>query len=64
MTDYILGAGTRIVPCLAHDLEGDSASIYEVILDWVHIADAASLESALAILSDKYTSTLYHIEQF
>ncbi len=56
MTDYILGPGTRIVPCLAHDLEGETACIYEVILEWVHIADAASLEAALAILSNKYTS--------
>jgi len=57
MTDYVLGAGTRIVPCLVHDSEGDSASIYEVIVDWIHVADAASLESALAIMSYKYTST-------
>lgn len=58
MGDYLLGAGTRIVPCLAHDFEGETTAIFEVIVDWVHIADAASLESALAILSDKYTSTL------
>ena len=58
MTDYQLGAGTRIVPCMVHDSEFETISIYEVIVDWVHIADAASLEAALAVLSNKYTSTL------
>lgn len=61
-TDYVLGPGTRIVPCLAHAAEGvhnedgDIVRIFEVIVEWIHVADAASLESALAILSDKYTS--------
>jgi len=61
MTDYVLGLGTRIVPCLAHGVEGanehDTCRIFEVYVDWIHVADTASLESALAILCDKYTST-------
>lgn len=62
-TGYVLGPGTRIVPCLAHSAEGasnedgDIVRIFEVIVEWIHVADAASLESALAILSDKYSST-------
>ena len=61
-TDYVLGLGTRIVPCLAHGVDGknedgDIVRIFEVYVSWIHVADAASLESALAILSDKYTSS-------
>ncbi len=60
--DYVLGPGTRIVPCLAHGIlganeDGDIVRIFEVYVSWIHVADAASLESALAILSDKYLST-------
>jgi len=55
MTDYVLGLGTRIVPCLVHGAGEDNERIYEVYVSWIHVADAASLESALAILSDKYT---------
>ena len=58
MTDYTLAAGTRIVPCMVHDSEFETTCIFEVIVEWIHIADAASLESALAVLSNKYTSTL------
>jgi len=58
---YVLGPGTRIVPCLAHGAEGaneyDLARIFEVYVDWIHVADTASLESALAILCDKYSVT-------
>ena len=60
--DYVLGLGTRIVPCLAHSAnsankDGDIVRIFEVYVSWIHVADTASLESALAILSDKYTSS-------
>ncbi len=57
MTDYVLGLGTRIVPCLCHGVEDNNERIFEVYVSWILVADAASLESALAILSDKYTST-------
>ncbi len=48
--------GTMIVSCLAHDLDPDigNARIFEVYSEFIHIADAASLEAALAVLSDKY----------
>ncbi len=61
MSEYPLGLGTMIVPCLVHlDLEdGDvNGVIFEVYETFIHIADAASLEAALAILSDKYNDSL------
>ncbi len=58
MTTYNLPHGLQIVPCMVHDFEFESICIFEVRVDFIHIADAASLESALALLSDKYTSSL------
>lgn len=59
MSTYPLALGTMIVTCLAHSLDPDdgndgNARIFEVYETFIHIADAASLEAALAILSDKY----------
>ncbi len=48
--------GTMIVQCMAHTLDPDLAStaVFEVWVEFMHVADAASLEAALAIVSDKY----------
>lgn len=56
MTTWPLDLGTMIVSCLAHDQDPDigNARIFEVYVAFIHVADAASLEAALAILSDKY----------
>lgn len=58
MTDYRLPRGMQIIPCMVHDHEFETVCIFEVVVDWIHIADAASLEAALAVLSNKYTDTL------
>ncbi len=56
MTSWPMTLGTMIVSCLAHDVDPDigNARIFEVYVDFIHVADAASLEAALAVLSDKY----------
>lgn len=59
MTNWPLGPGTMIVSCLAHYANPDNEAsenvrIFEVYSEFIHIADAASLEAALAVLSDKY----------
>ncbi len=48
--------GTMIVQCMAHAADPDlaNATVFEVWVEFNHVADAASLEAALAIVSDKY----------
>lgn len=50
--------GTMIVQCMAHAMDaadnGGCATVFEVWVEFNHVADAASLEAALAIVSDKY----------
>lgn len=49
--------GTMIVQCMAHALDPElgNATVFEVWVEFIHVADAASLEAALAIVSDKYS---------